>query len=166
MRQTLKAIDTLNKLVGIAVAMILGVMSILIIMQIIYRIVGYPLHWSEELARYLMVYLVFLGSSLALRHHRLVAIELLPELVSEVNRKVIRITVMAICIVFFILLLVQGIDILGRVSVQSSAAMGLSMSVPYAAIPIGAVLLIMNAVAVILETIVSDTVPQAKEEGL
>lgn len=166
MRQTLKAIDTLNKLVGIAVAMILGVMSILIIMQIIYRIVVYPLHWSEELARYLMVYLVFLGSSLALRHHRLVAIELLPELVSEVNRKVIRITVMAICIVFFVLLLVQGIDILNRVSVQSSAAMGLSMSVPYAAIPIGAVLLIINAVAVILETIVSDTIPPAKEEGL
>lgn len=166
MRQTLKAIDTLNKLVGIAVAMILGVMSILIIMQIICRIAGYPLAWSEELARYLMIYLVFLGSSLALRHHRLVAIELLPELLSETNRKVVRITVMGICIAFFILLLVQGIDILNRVSVQSSAALGLSMSIPYAAIPIGALLLIINAIAVILETIVSETVPPAKEEGL
>lgn len=154
MQKTIKWIDNLNKVVGIILAIMLGIMSILIIAQVFTRfVINYPLHWSEELARYLMLYVVFFGSSLALRNHSLIAIEFLAESISKNKRKVLKIIIILISIVFFIILLYQGIDMLGRVQVQKSAGLGISMAIPYAGIPIGAALMIINSIAVLFELI-------------
>ncbi len=154
MRQVIKVIDYMNKIVGIILALMLAVMSILIIVQIFTRfVINYPLHWTEELARYLMIYSVFFGAALALRNNRLIAIEALAQAMSESKQRILRIFIMAVSIIFFVILLVQGLEIIGVVKAQHSAGLGISMSIPYAAIPIGAGLMIVNAFAVILESI-------------
>lgn len=163
MQHTIKWIDNLNKGIGYILASMLGVMSILIIVQVFSRfVINYPLHWTEELARYLMIYCVFFGAALALRNHRLVAIEVLSESISEGKRRILRIAVMVITIVFSVILLVQGFAILEIVQTQSSAGLGISMAFPYAAIPLGALLLIINAIAVIFDTLLHG----AEKEGL
>ncbi|MCS7461735.1 TRAP transporter small permease [Paenibacillus doosanensis] len=152
MQQVVKIIDGLNKVVGIILAIMLGVMSLLIIAQVICRFfIHFPLTWSEELSRYLMVYIVFLGASLAMRHNKLISIELLPELLTGMKRKVLLCLVFIVSIVFFVILFKQGIDMLSRVKMQSSASLGISMAFPYAAIPIGAVLLTINTIAALLD---------------
>ena len=55
---------------------------------------------------------------------------------------------------FFLLLIVQGIKILGTVGSQTSPAMLLPMSVPYGAMPVGGALMFLNSLAVIGEDIV------------
>ena len=138
MQQVVKAIDTINKVVGILLALMLGVMSILIILQVISRfVINLPLTWSEELSRYLMIYIVFLGASLAMRHNKLISIELLPETLTGNKRKLVIILVMIISIIFFAILFLQGIDMLPLVQMQSSPGLQLSMAIPYASIPIG-----------------------------
>ena len=133
----------------------LGTMSVLILTQVFTRfVISYPLHWTEELARYLMIYSVFFGAALALRKNRLIAIELFYQSISPAKGRILRILIMLISIVFFAILFVQGIAILETVKFQTSAGLGISMAIPYAAIPIGAVLMAINAVAVILETII------------
>jgi TRAP-type transport system small permease protein len=152
MQQVIKAIDAINRVVGILLAAMLGVMSILIILQVISRfVINFPLTWSEELSRYLMIYIVFLGAGLAMRHNNLISIELLPELLSGRKRKVVIILVMIISILFFAILFKQGIDMLGMVKMQSSPGLQLSMSIPYASIPIGSFVLAINSLAVILD---------------
>ncbi|WEK54733.1 MAG: TRAP transporter small permease [Candidatus Cohnella colombiensis] len=152
MKLYMKGVDYLNKLVGIVVGLMLGAMSILIIAQVISRfLIDIPLTWSEEAARYLMIYSVFLGASLALRNHRLIAIEVVSELVKPKIRKVLRITVLVISIIFCAMLLFKGIDIMEIVSRQKSAALRIPMDIPYMAIPIGAALMIINAIACIIE---------------
>ncbi|MFT9846071.1 TRAP transporter small permease [Aneurinibacillus sp. REN35] len=152
MHQVVKMIDALNKVVGVILALMLGVMSILIIVQVMSRfVIHFPLTWSEEVSRYLMVYIVFVGASLAMRHNKLISIELLPELLSESKRKIVTIIVMLISIIFFIILFKQGIDILDHAKTQSSAGLGISMAIPYAAIPIGSFLLALNSVAAIFD---------------
>jgi len=43
-------------------------MAIIVLLQVIYRyILTEPLHWSEEMARYLFVWLSLLGATLAFR---------------------------------------------------------------------------------------------------
>ncbi|WP_422124348.1 TRAP transporter small permease [Planococcus sp. X10-3] len=150
----LKIIDNFNKLVGLILALMLAVMSILILTQIFTRfVINYPLHWTEEVARYLMVYSVFLGAALALRQNKLIAIELLNQALGESKEKILKVIIMLISLVFFIILFFQGIEILGMVNVQTSAGLGISMAIPYAAIPVGAALMAINAIAVILETL-------------
>jgi TRAP-type transport system small permease protein len=152
MQHVVKAIDAINKVVGILLAAMLGVMSILIILQVISRfVINFPLTWSEELSRYLMIYIVFLGAGLAMRHNNLISIELLPELLSGNKRKVVIILVMIISIIFFAILFKQGIDMLAMVKMQSSPGLQLSMAIPYASIPIGSFVLAINSLAVILD---------------
>lgn len=152
MLQVVKMVDNLNKAVGIFLSLMLGVMSILIIVQVISRfLIHFPLTWSEELSRYLMIYIVFAGASLAMRHNKLISIELLPELLSEKKRKVVIIFVAILSMVFFGILFFQGISMIERVQMQTSPGLGISMAIPYAALPIGALLLALNALALILE---------------
>jgi TRAP-type transport system small permease protein len=159
MQPVMKGINLLNKLVGIVVGLMLGVMSILIVLQVICRFVlENPLTWSEEAARYLMVYTVFLGAPLALRNHRMIAIEVLLETMKPKVRKFMRILVMLISIVFFILLLVKGMDMLEIVKRQHSPSLGLEMDYAYMAIPIGAALMIINAIAVIIDFLTKDDI--------
>lgn len=152
MNLLIKWIDKVNKIVGVLLGIMLAIMSTLVIVQVVFRfVIKAPLHWSEELARYLMIYIVFLGVSLVLRNQRMIAIEFVAESIGESKKRILKMITMVIVIVFSLMLLVQGINILERVSNQTSAGLGIQMSIPYAAIPIGAGLMAMNAVAVILE---------------
>ncbi len=157
MKSILNVIDKMNKVVGILVGLMLAAMSVLILIQVFSRfLVDVPFPWTEEAARYLMVYTVFLGSSLALRNHKMIAIEIISEIVGKKLRKILKIVALLISIVFFVLLILEGANILGIVQNQASAAMGITMNIPYMAIPIGAFLMIVNAIAVIIELIINE----------
>jgi len=159
MKAIIKGIDIVNKLVGYIVGLMLMVMSILVIVQIISRfVVDVPIHWTEELARYLMIYTVFFGAALALRHHKLIAVEVIAENIKPKARKILKIAVMLITIVFMLILTVKGFEMMPIVGKQTSSAMGMPMSMAYMAIPVGAMLMIMNAIAVILEFLTNEHV--------
>jgi len=156
MAALLRLIDSFNKWLTILLGIVLGIMSIVIISQVLSRyIFGIPLPWSEELARYLMSYSVFVGAALALRKQQLIAVEFISERLSWKPRRVLKIAVNIIGILLFAILFMKGLEMMGKVSTQLSAGMQIPMSIPYASIPIGAALLTMNAVAVIIELVLS-----------
>jgi TRAP-type C4-dicarboxylate transport system permease small subunit len=148
----LRAIDKFNRWITIFLGILLGVMSLVIIFQVFSRFfLGMPLPWSEELARFIMIYTVFVGAAIALRYQKLIAVEVVSERLSFKKRRVLKITIHVIAIILFAILFVKGIEMTGKVHAQLSAAMQVPMSIPYASIPIGALLLTMNAIAVIIE---------------
>ncbi len=152
MSSVLKIIDQINKFLLILMGIFMGIMSVVIIFQVFSRFfLGFPLPWSEELARFLMIYTVFIGAALALRQQKLISIEVIAENISARARRILKTTANAIGIVFFIILFLKGIEVTSQVYGQVSAAMRLPMSYAYAALPLGAVFLTMNAVAVIIE---------------
>ena len=152
MRQTIKIIDMINKIVGIALSLVLAMMSILIVVQVFTRyVVDITLTWSEEAARYLMVYVIFLGAALAMRKQQHIAIEFLVQTINEKMRNLLKLVILIISIGFFVMLLAKGMEILQFVDNQKSPSLRIPMSIPYAAIPIGAGLLIINSIAVMLE---------------
>jgi TRAP-type C4-dicarboxylate transport system permease small subunit len=148
----LRVIDFINKWILLLLGVLVGVMSLVIILQISSRFVlGIPLPWSEELARLIMAYTIFIGAGVALRHQQLIAVEFLAEMLPDNPRRVLKLIINLIGIAFFVLLFVKGVEMMGKVHTQQSAALRLPMSVFYACIPIGSLLLSVNAVAVIIE---------------
>lgn len=162
MQTILKVIDAMNKYIMIILAVMLAAMSIVIIFQVFSRFVlGFPLPWSEEVARYLMVYATFMGAALALRQGRLIAVEVVAENLSANNRRKFKSFALIISICFFILLFLKGIEVLDQVGAQKSPALQIPMSIPYASISIGSILLLINAIAVLIEL---NTTPEEGEQ--
>lgn len=127
-------------------------MALIISLQIFSRaLFDYSLSWSEELARYLSIYAVFLGAAVAIRSQKLISVEIIHQIIPTKVSRILKILVNIICIIFFLVLFTKGIEMIIQVQNQKSPALQISMAIPYAAIPIGSILLSINSLAVIFE---------------
>jgi TRAP-type transport system small permease protein len=152
----LSAVDVMNRLLGWAMALCLAGMTVLISWQVFARFVmGTPLSFSEEIARFLMIWLTMLGAAYALRYNALLSVDLLPELLTGRRKFLLSLVAHGISTVFFVVLVSYGWDIAQAVSYQSAPATGLSMFWPMLALAAGGVFCIVNTLAVIVEGIVN-----------
>lgn len=156
MRAIIKSIDGFNKILGILLAVLLMVMSAVVFYQVFSRFVlDESLRWSEELARYIMIWAVFIGSALAIRKMELISVDAIKELMPEKAIKVLNILVYLSSIVFLVVLVQYGFEMASNVSTQTSPAMRIPMSWAYAAIPIGSIFMIINCIAIVIENILN-----------
>lgn len=152
MEKLFKFADIVNKAITYILVALFTAMAVVIFVQVFSRtFLTASTGWTEEVSRLIMPYLVFLGAALALRYQRLISIEFLKELLTETKRKYLILVIQLISIVFFIFLLVYGIEMCIAVQFQTSAVLGLSMTYFYASIPVGSVLLMFNSTIVIIE---------------
>lgn len=79
-------------------------MTLLVLIQIVFRLSGIPVAWTEELARYMFVYSIFFGASYAVRLNRHLKVEVLGALVKERGSLVFRIITCVSSLVFYIIL--------------------------------------------------------------
>lgn len=152
MNTIVKGIDQLNRLVIWIIVLLLGVMSAVIFMQVIFRYVFHAaLPWSEELARYLMVWSTFLGASLGIRRRALIGMEVLVKALPKLATRITLELVTVFQILFLAVVLFYSIKMTMVANSQVSAAMLIPMSWAYVGIPIGMFLMILNTIAVALE---------------
>lgn len=142
-----KSIRTLNKGTEGFTMILLVIMVLLVFFQIVSRAMfSTSFSWTNELARYMMVWLAFLGGGIAFQHRAHIGIEAIVERFSGKWRKFIQLVVMVICIVFFVILIVTGIEFTTSSMTQSSPALNIPMGLVYLALPISGVLQILNVV--------------------
>jgi len=152
MAKYIKFIDKINSLVKYIVSILFIVMVILVALQVLTRfVIDYPISWSEEVGRYLMVYIVFLGSGLLVRKNGHIAIDFLLEIINPDNRKRLEFVNLAISTIFFLILIYSGIQLTMVVLGQATPTLQFSMAWAYAAMPIGSTLMLLNALAVFFE---------------
>ena len=155
MKRYLFIIDRVNQVVLNLLGVLLAVMSLAIVFQVISRFIfKFPIPWSEELARYLMAFCIFLGAGYAVRRGKLIAIEYVQQLLKTNGRKIFMILVHLSIVFFLIFVVLISKDMLLTVKRQVSPAMQISMIIPYGAIPAGAVLGVLNSIAVIFDKII------------
>lgn len=121
------------------------VMLITIFSQVVTRYgFGYTPEWSEELARYLFVYVVFLGSALIMGESGHLAVEFLPTRYKGTAFGRFLAMLSLFCgYLFVLILLVQGTKMTEVMTFQESPGMGISMSFIYVVIPVSAVLMML-----------------------
>jgi TRAP-type C4-dicarboxylate transport system permease small subunit len=89
---------------------LVSVMTLIVFLQVIYRyILTEPLHWSEEMARYLFVWLSLLGATLAFQRRGHFGFEILVQRFSPRNRRVLGVVIHLLTGFLLSILLVQGI---------------------------------------------------------
>ncbi len=148
----IKIMDKVNHLVTWMLAVMLGLMSLAIFAQVIYRyILEAPLPWSEEMARYLMIWLVFLGAGLGVRAKALIGMEALVNILPRPVKSVSKELVLVFTVCFLMVVLYYGLRLTIMNAPQVSPAMQISMSWPYLAVPAGALLMLANVFVVALE---------------
>ena len=121
------------------------IMLITIFSQVISRyFFGYTPEWSEEVARYLFVYVVFLGSALIMGESGHLAVEFLPNRYQgKPFGKFLSILSLICGYLFVLILMFQGAKMTEVMTFQESPGLGISMSYIYAVIPVSSVLMML-----------------------
>ena len=132
-----------------ALILILSAMSVIIFANVALRYTtNFSIVWAEEVARYLMVWMTFLGAGLALRAGSLVAITNLHDAMGERVQKFMRIVVVVGLLGFFLFMIWVGYSYALRMRFQMTPATRIPFSMIYAAIPIGFTLIAVHLVLV------------------
>ena len=139
---------------------ITGTMTAVVLAGVFFRyVLEAPLPWSEELARYLMVWGASLGASVAFEQGSHVAVTVLLDKFPGTAGKILTWVAHIVIIVFMTIVVKEGFVLAHELKIQESPAMELPMTWPYLAIPIGCLFILVQALIAFIRSIV----PEAKE---
>lgn len=138
---------------------------ILVFTQIIMRSVfNFSLSWSEELSRYIFIWQIWLGTSMAYNYKQHIKVELIYDIFkSEKSHKIINLIVSIIWLSFNIFLTIKGIELLISMNNRNvlSSGMRLPLVYIYASLPISS---FMVSFRIVLDLI--DMIKGNKKEDL
>ena len=138
----------INQILKAVVVLMLGVMTIVVFAQVVFRIVHLSIPWSEELSKYLLIWSTFLGSALCIRRKSLVGLEFFLNSMTKRNQKILQ-TVLNLIVCAMLLFLIRvGFWAVRQVWFQITPVLKQSMGLMYAAIPVGSVFMLINEIIV------------------
>ncbi|PXX95241.1 TRAP transporter small permease [Halomonas sp. LBP4] len=147
-----RAIDQFNRLVGWGLAALLLVMTVLIFWQVFARfVVGKPLFFSDEIARFAMLWLTFIGAGYAYRKGALISVDIVLEYAGKTLGCLLRIAIILCSALFAFIMVKYGLDLVDRVSSQTAPSTRISMMWPYMAIPAGGIVIMINSLGLLID---------------
>lgn len=105
---------------------------------------GSSLNWAEEIMRYSMLWVMMLGGTAAIYRGDHMAVDTLLEAMPSRMAHLVRSLLFGIAGIFCVLLVWYGWPAALSNANQSAAASGIPMIVPYMALPVGGVLMIVQ----------------------
>ena len=149
--ETRKKVD---KVLGYLLAFIMGIMVLNVLWQVFTRfVVGTPSSFTDELARYLMIWVGVLGAAYISGRRMHVAIDLLPTKLNKEGQIKLKIVVNILIIIFCSAAMVIGGMRLVYITYtleQNSAALQIPLALVYLVIPLSGLLIIYYKVSDIL----------------
>ncbi|PUU91749.1 MULTISPECIES: TRAP transporter small permease [Halanaerobium] len=144
--------DWLGKITLFVVIILTGILVITVLTGVFFRyIIRDSLSWTEELARYLMIWAALLAVSVGIKDKEHVGIQLLIKQFPPRITKLITFIVYIITIVFLGVLTFKGYQVADRAKSQLSLALNISMYWPLMSIPVsGALAIIQQLIQLIL----------------
>ncbi len=129
--------DAVDRAVTFLAVCTLFAMTVVITAQIVFRFFFTALSWSEELARYLMVWLTFLGASSGVKRGAHIAVTFAVSALPAGLKKWMAGLVYLLSLYFFCLVAFYGVKLMEFQAYQVSAGLGVSMRYVYLSIPVG-----------------------------
>ncbi len=138
-------------------AVLLAVMTLLVGVQILGRFVfGFSIFWSDELARFLLIWISFLGMSVGVRRGAHPGIASLVRALPARSARSLFTVALLLSLLFFGVMVVYGGFLVIRTWPQRSVSLGLRMSIPYLAVPASGLLMLLHSAAIGLRGETSD----------
>ena len=150
--QRLAQVDqALARIEGLVLIGLVTTMTVVVFLQVVCRyFLVQPLHWSEELARYLFVWIALLGAALGVHRHAHFGMDFFFRMLSERWRHVLGLFIYGLMELVVVVLLVQGTGLVRKTAEQLSPAMEIPMGWAYACLPVGAALMGIHLLIMIL----------------
>ena len=121
--------------------------SLLLFVNVVMRYVFLlPIYWAEELSRYLMVWMIFIGASQTTLYGGHIAVDIVPRLLSKRANAILAIIINLLCILFALVLIYFSFKQVMRVKAaqQISPALEMPMWIAYLSIPLGTALMLIR----------------------
>lgn len=145
-----RTLDVLDNLLGRALALLMLALVASVVWQVASRyLLHAPSSWTEELARFLLIWIGLLGAAYAYRTHAHMGIDVLINKAGPLGRRSLKVITAAIVLVFAVAVMLLGgikLVLLTAQLNQLSAALGLPMAAVYLVIPLSGVLIAVYAV--------------------
>ncbi|MDR2088635.1 MAG: TRAP transporter small permease [Clostridiales Family XIII bacterium] len=129
-------------------ALLMGIMCLVTGWQIFCRTFGFGVSWQEELARYIFIWLIYLGCSYAVRERKHIKVDATILLFKTKGRFVLSI-ISNVCFFVFCMFIIYGGSLMLQTAVnkqQLSTAMGLPMWIAQSSYVIGFILMAIRLV--------------------
>lgn len=143
MKKALNALTNVEK--GIVI-LTFSLMVICSFLQVINRnFFKLPIGWFDEASTYCMIYMALIGTELGLRDGTQIAVTAVVDKLKGVSRTVVRCISKAVVLVFSGSVLYNAIELVSRQTAtgQTSPALHLPMTVPYAALVISFAIIVI-----------------------
>lgn len=148
-----KILSAVNKAVEYIVSVLLAIMVVVVFLQVIFRfIIKSSLPWSEELSRYILVWISFLGTSIGIKRKGHIGVEAVINYLPFTAKNIVAVIAHALSSVLFGVLIIWGYQLIGKVVNQTSPAMEISMAIPYSAVFTGGILMLLYSIYNIMLT--------------
>jgi TRAP-type transport system small permease protein len=145
-----RAYDALGHVGGL----ILAIMTAAVFTQVVGRYLGWTLiDGLEEVPRYLFIWLVMIGAASAMHRGEHTVLDYFVNLLGPRGRAVIHILTGAAGIALFLVLIKLSLILVPNAQLQSSPGLELPLGYVFAAIPAGAVLIILPMVRKLIATL-------------
>src|SRR5699024_371587 len=150
-----KIVTNINKITELLTSSFLVIMVAIIFVQIVSRVLvqsSFP--WTEELARFLMIWVTFLGAAFSFQHGAHIGISMLTNKLPKKLNGIIQLLIGLLCTILFDVLFIQVLELVDKSASQTSPAMRLPLNYVYLLIPISAILLIINLIDVSIKQLI------------
>ena len=139
-----KILDVLARAIEIMIGVILILMVVVVTVEIFARyVLGTSMRGSFEIARYLLIWICFLGPSQGIRRAELISITMVKNALPPAIAKQVTIGTIILMAAFLSIVIWYGIEVTSNAALQESPALGINMAIPYLAIPIGSFLILV-----------------------
>jgi TRAP-type C4-dicarboxylate transport system permease small subunit len=142
--------DIINRIAEIAIVIIILIMAVAVFAEVIFRyVLPLPLFWTEEFARYCLVWSSLLGAGVALKRGEHIAVTFFTNKFPKRIQIDSSLLVQIFIVVFLGVIFWGGICLVMITRHQLSPAMRIPMSWPYMAVPIGSLIMLFHEITFI-----------------
>lgn len=150
----LKLLGKFNKISEIAVMILMIAISVITFVQVIFRYVfNNSLFWSEEMGRYLLIWITFLGAAVGVNKGAHIGIDFIYSKIPDRYKVFFNFFINITGMIFGFLMLYYGTKLSYFVRMQKSSALLIPMSVPYFSVAVGGFLIFINYIIQLYHTI-------------
>ncbi len=141
----------IDRAVEIVAGLLFVLMCLLVLAQIVARKLDDPLVWSEELARYIFIWVSFLGLAIAVRRNSHISIRLLVDALPPRLQALFGILIELSSIILALIFLRYGWELVLNNWDVSTVTLFFDFAVVYAIVPAAGFLMILTAAVNLLD---------------
>ncbi len=128
-------------------------MALVVAVQVFFRyVLNASLFWSEELARYMLVWLSFFGATVAYYRNLHPGVDALTNRLSPGKNRLTRLMVHLVCMGLALVMVISGTQFAWFVRAQVSPALDLPKWIILAVIPVSGIIFFLYGLAFFLKT--------------